>query len=73
MFKNKIPTNWIHACGKNCCRPSKSGTSDERNKEGRVSPTVTVTTTTMTEMELPDRIVHPYRYVEEATSNDTEI
>jgi hypothetical protein len=31
------------------------------------------TTTTMTEMELSDRIVHPYRYVEEATSNDTEI
>jgi hypothetical protein len=43
MFKNKIPTNWIHACGKNCCRPSKSGTLDERNKEGRVSLTVTTT------------------------------
>ena len=39
---------------------------DEGNNEARG-----VTTTTMTEMELPDRILHPDCYVEERT-NDTE-
>ena len=69
LFKNKIPTNWIHACSKNCCRPSKTDINasamDEGNNEAR-----RVTTTTMTEMELPDRILHPDCYVEERI-NDT--
>ena len=71
LFKNKIPTNWIHACSKNCCRPSKTdhesaSAMDEGNNEERK-----VTTTTMAEMELPDRILHPDCYVEEK-KNDTE-
>ena len=65
IFKSKIPTTLIHACNKNCCRPSKTDTSDEGNNGSRESPAVTMTTTTMTEVELPDRILHPYRYVEE--------
>ena len=71
IFKNKIPTSWIHACNIKCCRSSQTDTSYEGNDEARESPAVTVTTTTMTEVELPDRILHPYRYVEER-SNDTE-
>ena len=66
ILKNKIPTScWIHACSKNCCRPSKTDTSatDEGNSEAQVSPTVKVITTTMTAMELPDRIMHPDRYI----------
>ena len=65
IFKNKIPTSLIYTCNENCCRSSKADTSDEADNEARVSPAVTVTTTTMTEVELPDRILHPYRYVEE--------
>ena len=73
IFKNKIPTSLIHTCNENCCRSSKADTSDEGDNEACVSPAVTVTTTTMTEVELPDRILNPYHYAEEGSKfNDTE-
>ena len=67
ILKNKIPTSWIHACSKNCCRPSKTRTDafNGGNNEARVSPAVTASTATTTEVELPDRILHPYRYAKE--------
>jgi hypothetical protein len=67
IFENKIPTSW----SKNFCRSSKSDPSDERNNEVRVSPAVTMTTiTTMTEVKLPDRILHPHRYDKERSDED---
>ena len=66
IFKNKIPANWIYACNKT----SKTDTLDEGDchNEAQISPAVTVTTT---KLELPDRILHPYHYVEKR-SNDTK-
>ena len=64
-FKDKVPVNWIHACNKNCCRFSSNGTSDKGTRVVQDSPPVSMTTTTTTEVELPDRILHPNRYVED--------
>ena len=61
IFKNKlkIPTNnWIHACSKNCCRPSKTESASAMD-EGNNKLERRVTTITMAKMELPDCILHP--------------
>ena len=70
IFKSKLPSSWIHAISQNFCRSSKTDTSnsDEENNEAQIGPVVAVSTTTV---ELPDRILHPYRYVGE-WSHDTE-
>jgi predicted transglutaminase-like protease len=71
IFKNKIPTSWIKGCSKNCCRSSKIETLDEGTNEAQISPTVTMTTiTTTTEVGLPDRILHPHRYVKERSDEN---
>ena len=64
ILRGKIPTNWIHICNKHLCRsPCSACTSDEGNNEIPESPN-NITTITTTEVELPDRLLHPYRYAQ---------
>lgn len=64
IFKDKIPANWIKVCNKNCCRSSTSVSLPEQDSE--VQENAQVSSTSTTEVELPDRILHPHRYVEES-------
>ena len=63
IVKKLVPKLWIHTFTKKFSKVSKA--SDEGQGSDETVQQSQDTTVTTTELDFPDRVLHPYRYVEE--------